>query len=383
MVKNKWRIYISIVFISFCQSLQFTISPVLRQIQIHYADVDVSMIQMLVSIPSFLAMFIAVAAGWLVVKVNMKKLLIYGSLITGITGFIPFLHDSFMLLFISRALLGVGYGLNMALNTTVVAYHFEGKERVFAMGFQGASVGTGMMLSMLLGGIVGSYNYQNIYYIHVLGLIAALVVWRLLPDTGKAAAEVSEKIQLNRKVFYISFLVMIQFVFLISVSTNLAMHLSGKLTGNASVAGLLTGIYSGVQIAAGPLTGYMVGYTKKYTLAVAMLNFSLGAFLLALFPSELSILVIGVIFCGISQGVIGPYAFCEAAEAVRPIAVTMASACISVAICVGQLISPPVLNGLSRLIYGSITTAHVYTLGAAVVMLIAVAVIAKEKHALS
>lgn len=378
MNKERWKIYFVIIFISFCQGLQYTISPVLRQIQDQYSTVNVSTIQMLVAVPAFLAMFIAVAAGWLVIKIDMRKLLIFGCFMTGVTGFIPFLYNSFTVLFLSRTLLGVGHGLIMALNTTVVADNFEGQERISAMGIQGASVGVGMMLSMVLGGLLGFQNYQNVYYIHVIGLLAAFIVWKYLPYKSSATKDQPKKIELNRKVFYISFLVLFEFVFLISISTNMAMHLSGKLTGNSSVAGFLTGIYSGVQIVIGPLLGQIARRTKRNTLAVFMVIFSIGAIILALFPSSLAMLMIGCVFCGISQGVFVPYVLCVVSEAVKPIAVTMASACITVAICVGELISPPILNGLSKLLYGGITTTHVFTIGAGMVLLMSLIVAVKE-----
>ena len=152
---KKIKIIITIVCISFIQGLQFCVSPVLGQIQEHYPDASVSMVQMLVTAPTFLSIVVAIISGGLVVKISKKKMLIFAGLMAGITGFLPFLADSFMLLFVSRILYGLALGLCIALNTAVVAEFFEGDERVSVMGIQAASVGAGMVLVSTLGGALG------------------------------------------------------------------------------------------------------------------------------------------------------------------------------------------------------------------------------------
>lgn len=157
---KKIKIIIAIAAISFIQGLQYCVSPVLGQIQEHYVNVDVSLIQMLITAPALMSMIVAILSGWLVIKISKKKLLIFGSLVAGVTGFLPFLSDSFGLLFFSRTFYGVGLGLATALNTAVVAEFFEGDERVSVMGIQAASVGAGMVVVTTVGGMLQKCLYD-------------------------------------------------------------------------------------------------------------------------------------------------------------------------------------------------------------------------------
>lgn len=355
---KKIKIIISIVAISFIQGLQYCVSPVLGQIQENYPDVNISLIQMLITAPALMSMIVAVLSGWLVVKISKKKLLIFGSLVAGVTGFLPFLSDSFGLLFFARTFYGVGLGLATALNTAVVAEFFEGDERVSVMGIQAASVGAG--------------GFRNAYLINVIGFISMLLISFCLPDTGKAKVSSTEKIRLNKEVFKISALGMIEFLFLITFTTNIAMHLSGSLAGDTAASGNLTGIFSGSQIVVGLILGMITKVTKKYTLPVAMLSFSAGALLLVLFPSNFVMLLIGAVFCGFSQGMFIPQAMVDVAGAVKPVATAMASACFTCAMCFGQLISPTVLNTVSKIVFGDITTTNVYLISAVGMTVVAV-----------
>ena len=370
---KKIKIIISIVCISFLQGLQYTVSPVLNQIQEHYPKVDVSLVQMLITAPSLLAMIIAVISGWLVIKISKKKLLLFASLVAGISGIIPFLADSFGLWLFSRVFFGVALGLATALNTAVVADFFEGEERVAAMGIQAASVGAGMFVETTLSGFLGNYGFIYVNFVHSIGFISMILLALLLPDTGKVKTG-NNKILLNKKVFYISFLGALEFLFLISFTTNISMHLSGSLAGSASVSGILTGIFSGSQILMGLLLGYITRITRKHTLPIAMLSFAFGAILLILFSSNMVMLMIGAVFCGFSQGMFIPQAMCEITNAVDPISTAMAAACFTCAMCIGQLISPTVLNTLSQLIFKDVTTSHVYLLSAIFMTVIAVVV---------
>ena len=114
----------------------------------------------------------------------------------------------------------------------------------------------------------------------------------------------------------------------------------------------------------GLILGMITKVTKKYTLPVAMLSFSAGALLLVLFPSNFVMLLIGAVFCGFSQGMFIPQAMVDVAGAVKPVATAMASACFTCAMCFGQLISPTVLNTVSKIVFGDITTTNVYLISA-------------------
>ena len=56
---------------------------------------------------------------------------------------------------------------------------------------------------------------------------------------------------------------MLEFLFLISFTTNIAMHMSGGLAGNSSASGSITGIFSGTQIIVGLVLGRITRLIKK------------------------------------------------------------------------------------------------------------------------
>ena len=65
---SKTRLYPAIAAISFIQGLQFCVSPVLGDIQAHYPNVNVSLIQMLITAPGLFSLVVALVSGWLVLS---------------------------------------------------------------------------------------------------------------------------------------------------------------------------------------------------------------------------------------------------------------------------------------------------------------------------
>lgn len=357
---NKGKLILSIIAISFIQGLQYCVSPVLGEIQEHFSDVNVSLVQMLITAPGIFSMVVALTSGFLVTKISKKKLLLFAAATAGIVGFLPLAADSFALLFVSRILYGMGLGIATTMNAAVVAEFFEGEERVQAMGIQAASVGAGIMTTTTVAGMLGKSGFTHAYYINVIGFISLVLLAFCLPDTGTVSLKKGEKIRLNREVWIIDLFTMLENFFLITFTTNIAMHMAGALKGDTSKAGILTGIFSGSQILIGILLGLVTKIAKKYTLSAAMFSFALGAVILVLFPGNMAMLSVAALFCGFSQGIFIPTASTNIANVVAPSAVALASATLTCSMNLGQIISPFVLNGIVKAAAGSVTTTGVY-----------------------
>lgn len=361
---SKGKLILSIIAISFIQGLQYCVSPVLGDIQEHFSSVNVSLIQMLITAPGIFSMAVALTSGFLVTKISKKKLLLFAAAVSGIVGFLPLLADSFPLLFVSRILYGVGLGIATTMNAAVVSEFFEGDERVQAMGIQAASVGAGIMTTTTVAGILGKGGFTHAYYINVIGFISLVVLAACLPDTGTVSLKKGEKIRLNREVWIVDLFTVLENIFLITFTTNIAMHMAGALKGDTSKAGILTGIFSGSQILIGILLGIVTKIAKKYTLSVAMFSFALGSVILVLFPGNMVMLSIAALFCGFSQGIFIPTATTNIANVVTPSAVALASATLTCSMNLGQIVSPFLLNSIVKAVTGSVTTTGVYLVSA-------------------
>lgn len=363
MTSQDLKIIAAVTAIAFVQGLQYGVSPVLSQISSHYSDISISLVQMLITAPSVVAMFLALCSGRLVTRFSKKKMLLLSALISGITGIVPLLADSFALLFVSRIVYGIALGFSTALNSAVVAEFFTGEKRVKAMGIQAASVGGGMVIITSLSGLMGVNGFQNSYWINLIGFISFVVIAIFLPETGTVKISEKNTIHLNKTVYTMAAFAFLEFFFLITFTTNISMHIS-TFGGDSGISGVMTGIFSVAQILIGILLRFFTKIMGRFTLPAAMLNFSVGAVFLVLFPQNLVMLALGSALCGISQGAFIPVAFVTASDAVNESSAAMASAVITFANCLGQLLSAPVLNSLAGELCGTPTTSDIYLIAA-------------------
>ena len=361
----KARVVATVFAIALINGLQHSLSPVLSSVHAYYPGVDVSLIQMLVTVPTLMAVVVALLTGWLALYISKKKIFLFAALVAGVTGLVPLLSDSFWTLFLFRALYGVALGIVVSLVTALVADFFDGAERVQVMGVQGASVGAGMVLVTTLAGIVGRTDFHNTYYLSILGFVAFFAILLLLPEVPVKRAEGGEKkrIRLNAEVWRMAAFLFAEGFFIIVYTTNLSMHLAGALKGDTAVAGMITGVFSAAQILMGVLLGRISRITGRYTLPVAMFALAAGYLLLVFFPGNLPILLVSAVFCGYSQSVYCAKAMAEVTTVVDQDSTPMASSLMTCALCLSQFVSPVVIGGVSRLFFGEVTTTGAYLLG--------------------
>lgn len=361
----KIRVVATVFAIALINGLQHLLSPVLSSVRDYYPDIDVSLVQMLVTVPTLVGVFFALLTGWLALHVSKKKIFLFAALVSGITGLLPLLSDSFALLFVSRALYGMSLGIVVSLVTALVADFFDGDERVQIMGIQGASVGAGMVLVTTLAGFIGRTDFHHTYYLSILGFISFFAILVLLPEVPVAKPEKGEKkqIRLNAEVFRMAAFIFAEGFFIIIYTTNLSMHLTGALKGDAAIAGTLTGIFSASQIIMGILLGRIAKVTGRYTLPVALFSLAAGYLLTALFPGSMPILAVSAVLCGYSQSVYCAKAMQEVTTVVDPDSTPMAASLLTCSLMLSQFVSPVVVNALSGVLFGSVTTTGAYLIG--------------------
>ena len=369
---RKIKIILAVVGISFLQGLQYSAAPVLKSIQDAFPDVKTSLVQMLVSGPGFLAMVVALLSGILVTKISKKNLLLIAAVSAFITGFLPFVKESFGLLFACRILYGIPLGLCMSLNGAVVADFFEGEERVQVMGIQAASVGAGMMIVNAVAGALGSVDYRTSYWINLIALLSLFLILAFLPETGRVKTDRENRISLNKDVFIMGVIGFFFLLFLMTFTTNISMHIKGKYEGNTSFAGIANAVYSLIQIVVGFVLGYVTKIFKKQTLTAAIVSFAIGAVILVLFPSSAPMIILGALFCGTCQGIFMPTGMVTVTDAVNPQSAAMATAVFSCGLLMGGFISPIVTNAASKLIFGEESTGNVFIIAAVGMLILAV-----------
>ena len=126
----------------------------------------------LLSIPALFIILGAPVVGWLSDNIGRKGLLNGSLLVFGIGGASGYFADSFLFMFVGRAVLGLSIAGIKTATVAMVGDYYEGAERNKIIGWQGSAMKIGGVIFMLLGGFLANFNWQ----VPFLGYLLAFVI---------------------------------------------------------------------------------------------------------------------------------------------------------------------------------------------------------------
>ncbi len=339
-----------------------------------FPEKSVNAIQLLVTVPNLLAMVMSVTSGYLVIWLPKKKLLILSLIIYLVLGFAPVFLYGFKILMAIRIGIGVAQGLATPVSAAVISDFFDGQDRAKIMGIQGGSIGAGVLLGSMIGGILANHGYQMGFLPYLYCLLPLIAVVLLLPEQSRSESRDRRAVKLPRSVF---FLALFTFVFGLNSSafdTNISLHIGGRFAGSSTVSGLVCSMYAVAQAATGFALGLLYKKLKQFTLPAIMLASGVGLVTIAFFPSSLAILFFGAALCGGAYCTFIAQSLFEGSALVGPASVALAVSCVDIAKSTGKLISPLVLNTAVEKGTGTLSTFRVFILAGSVILVTALAV---------
>lgn len=136
------------------------------------ADVKFLVKFILLSVPALFIIVCAPLTGWLSDNWGRKSLLNVSLLIFAISGVSGYFSESFLFMFIGRAVLGLSIAGIKTATVAMVGDLFEGKERQKFIGLQGSAMKLGGVFFMLLGGFLANTDWQTPFLGYLISFVA-------------------------------------------------------------------------------------------------------------------------------------------------------------------------------------------------------------------
>lgn len=354
MDKRK-RVAVSVILIAFAFGLNITgVTPVLGILNEKYGKYGTSTVQFLQTVPYLLIMVGSFIIGWLTTKFTKKKIVMFGLLVIGVCGLIPFSTENFYVLFTSRILIGFGFGIVGPLNTAIITDFFPPEERAGYMGLHVLGMGIGAMAGNVLGGVLAGFGYQTFYLVYGIALISMVAVSILLIETPPVAMEKGGKMKMNAEVYIISFASLLHTLFINAYNTNIGIYILNEVTDNPTIPGMATGINSAAALVIGLIFGRISKLFGKYTMPFSIFAAVAGYSGMLLIPGMTGV-IIASICCGISLSCFMASGSYLISVAVESDAVAKASGVFSIIGGIGGLIAPVVMSNSASIIMGADT----------------------------
>lgn len=142
----------------------------------------------LLSIPALFIIAGAPLVGWLSDRMSRKSLLIVSLIVFGVSGTSGYFAESFLQMFIGRAVLGLSIAGIKTATVAMVGDYYTGAERNRIIGWQGSAMKVGGVVFMLLGGWLANSSWQTPFLGYLLAFVlvpsAFIALAGGLPDTS-------------------------------------------------------------------------------------------------------------------------------------------------------------------------------------------------------
>ncbi|WP_295746647.1 MFS transporter [uncultured Limosilactobacillus sp.] len=143
----------------------------------------------LVTTPSFAVMIFVVLSPliqqWF--HISDKKIIMAGVTIVGLAGIVPMFVNNYMVILLSRLVLGAGYGLYNSQAISVISVWYDGQERAQMLGWRAAAEQVGQAFTLTIAGLLLSYlGWRSSFAVYFLAF-AVLVFFALrVPEESQS-----------------------------------------------------------------------------------------------------------------------------------------------------------------------------------------------------
>ena len=303
----------------------------------------------------------ALGAAMLVNKrlVTKRGVIVFGLLLLAGTALIAvILHSKFWHLILLSVVLGISTGCFMSNIFGLIFDNFDEMERQKIVGYQTSFINAGGIMMSLLGGVLATMIWYGGYLILFIGIPAAILVYRTVPDykvpaSAKAGKKASERF--DRRIFYYC---AIAFLYMMTYSVcgaNISTHIAGL--GNSAAAGIAVAFTMGGGVVSGLFFGKLSSKTGDYSMSFALSGVFIGYMMLSVFTSSLALTFAAVFIVGMSLSIMLPRCiFMVSTLAVDPSTSATATALVSIASpSAGIFLSPIIITNLTRAVFGEST----------------------------
>lgn len=352
MKKDSNLMKFSLLSVSLILTSSTAISAAIPQMRETFSGYSLSSIELLTTIPSFMVMIFVLLSSFIARKIGQKQTIIIGLIITGVCGIMPAFVNSYELVLISRAGLGIGFGLMNSLAVSMISAFYGGNQRATLIGFQSAFQGLGGALLTFLAGslLVLGWQYSFLVYALAFPILALFILFVPKPESHGAVAdeEAPQAFVTNKAIIGYAFFLMIAAILYNAVFVKLATLLTTYHLGSETSAST---IFSILQLAS-MVTGFMFGIVQsklhKYTLHTSLLLMGLGFFLIASI-SNLYVVAIGSILVGVSFSLFIPFLFNQVSILSPKNSATFNTSILLVGANIGSFVAPYGLLALSSI----------------------------------
>ncbi|MDY8022064.1 MFS transporter [Paenibacillus polymyxa] len=382
--KNKVLFKAALLSISLVLTSASAISAVIPMMLNQLSGVSSSLIESVVTIPSFSMMLFVLLSGPISSQLGKKNTVLLGLLLVVIGGILPMFTTNITWILALRLVLGAGLGMFNSLAVSLISDFFEGDERAQLVGFQSAVQGLGSSLATFVAGQLALIDWQFAFLCYAITIPIALLFFLIIPEPERGEPTVESLTEKGHKSGGISIPVLglgavlfLFMTFIMIVYTKTGIMIAEKSMPNAGFLGTALTLFSLSTMIAGFLFGRIYKWFRNYAPFISSLLTATG-FVLLWFAQNVTMVTVAMLIIGFSFALFIPYIFTILTKIVPKGSETLSISIAMVGSNLGAFASPyviklvGVLSGNETASFSFLVSAIVFTIAALLCLGIAI-----------
>ena len=326
---RKIMLIIALLFLNIVEQAASVITATIPGMAKTFSNVSLTNVEMLTTIVSMFVTVFVLVSGVIVKKIGQKQTALLGMVIAAVSSIVPAFSNSYMVVLISRAVLGIGIGLANPLAISLIGTFFKGDERAKLMGWRSAVAGVGTSLMTYFAGQLLKISWHASYLVYLLFIPAVIlfVIFVPVPEKegyideesntetdGKKSGQSQTGKGLLITLMFLMFMAMVCFMIL---SVKLPTFLVQNKIGTAPQAATAWSIHNLAGLLGGMCFGYLYKHLRQYLLPAGLALVGLG-FIMIGFTKVMGIIYLLNILTGFAASNVTPYIFNRISEVALP-----------------------------------------------------------------
>lgn len=257
-------------------------------------------IQILHTIPYLLLMVSSFSVGWLLHKFTSRKIILIVMLLLSFLGLINFFIKNYEILFVSRLLCGLGFGLLNPINMTTISRNFSNTEKAKIIGYSSAVTALTAFLLNIFGGYLVGFGYNYYFLIYILPIVSFGFILVYYPEISITDKSKINPIIIDTWILLMALLGFCYTVFLSAYNINISIHINHFFPNQPQLVGWATAMHPLSAICIGlfyeKINRISRGKAMFFSMILAAISFLMVSFL----PTNLPILFLFGAFCGMA-----------------------------------------------------------------------------------
>ncbi|MEJ3718078.1 MFS transporter [Paenibacillus polymyxa] len=374
-IKNKIWFKTALLSISLVLTSASAISAIIPMMLNQLPGVSSSLIESIVTIPSFSMMLFVLLSGPISSRLGKKNTVLLGLLLVVIGGILPMLTTNITWILALRLVLGAGLGMFNSLAVSLISDFFEGDERAQLVGFQSAVQGLGSSLATFVAGQLALIDWPFAFLCYAITIPIALLFFFIIPEPEREERTVSttgtgqKSGGMSLPVLGLGAALFLFMTFIMIVYTKTGIMIAEKSMPNAGFLGTALTLFSLSTMIAGFLFGRIYKWFRNYAPFISSLLTATG-FVLLWFAQNVTMVTVAMLIIGFSFALFIPYIFTILTKIVPKGSETISISIAMVGSNLGAFASPYVIK-LVGVLSGNETASFSFLVSAIVFMIAA------------